>query len=820
MSSPLPTRPSQGGAPLAPFDPTMAAAHGGYPPAMAPDEGGLDLRVLWAIFRRYWWLIGGCVALAGVAGWMLTDRMTPVYEATASLRIAESEAGVPGLEILKDLRGQGSEVNTEMEVLKSRALADSVVERLALRFMMTEPRRVPRSAIASWIALAPQADTGKFEITSSNGTFTVVGPRGRKTTGRVGDTLRVGGVDLVLTKRATSYPKLAFSLAAPGPATLAFQDRLRVGRPSREANILAIRFRHSDPELAEQAPNALLSVFLDQRVGSRRTGARSTVSFLRAQLDTLSAELKTAEDSLKAFRESANVVSLETQAQVSVGKLAELKAERDEVSAELSAIDQVLTQTLNAPMDSAGGSPYRRLLAFPTLLRNQTVSTLLASLSQLEGQRATLLVRRTARDPEVITLSGQINGVEAQIRALVGTYTDGLRAQVTAYDKTLAQSGSQLNAIPAKEVQLARLMRSTTVLGELSTLLQTRLKEAEIAQAVEDPSAQIVDRAVQPQWPVSPRRSLNLALALLLGLMLSLGIVVAREMLDTKVHSREDLQKIAMVPVLGVIPHFAQERPTTTGRLRRRSATALEAQAAGGEIATTSLVAAADPSSTVLEAYRALRTSLAFALAEHPPKIVVVTSPTPGDGKSTSTANLAASLAQQKLRVLVIDADMRRGALHRTLGGVRQPGLSEILTGRADFAAVVQPLSFGGVGRIDLISTGTVPPNPAELLSSHRLSDLLEAAEPLYDTILIDSPPVNNVADALVLVPHADGVLLVARGNKTERGAIRYAMEQLGTVRAKVMGTVLNDFDTRRAEAYGGYYRYYAGSGYAPVAEE
>lgn len=810
MSSvPAPFQP--GGPAPTPYDPTYATPPG-YPPP--PDEEGIDLRMVWAILRRHWYIIVACVALAGVAGWFVTDRMTPVYEANASLRINEQEAAVPGLEVLKDLRGQGSEVNTEMQVLRSRSLAQLVADRLQLRLGVEEPRRAARSGLVAFAALDPRLDTGRIIITTAAGRFSATSPDGARASGAPGDTLRLGGTLLVLTRAAASHPRIVLTISAANAATSGYMDAMHVDRPSRDANIITLRYRHSDPALAEQGPNELLALFLEKRVNVRRTGARSTVSFLRAQLDTLGGELRIAEDSLKNFREANQVVSLQEQAAVSVGKLAELKAERDAVNAELTAIDALLRQS-STTADSVGTGRYRKLLAFPTLLRNQTVSTLLASLTTLETERGRLLTRRRMTDPDVAALTGQIESIETQVASLVGTYSEGLRQQVSAYDKTLGQSASQLNTIPAKEVQLARLMRSTSVLTELSTLLQTRLKEAEIAQAVEEPSAQVVDSAARPEYPVSPRRGLNLALSLMLGMVLALGVVFGKELLDTKVHARDDLQRAAPVPVLGVIPHFQMERPRVGGRLRRSTVGAPD----GGEVASTALVAASHPASTVLEAYRALRTNLAFALAEHPPKIVVITSPTPGDGKSTTTANLAAALAQQKLKVLVIDADMRRGALHRTLGGVRAPGLSEILTGRADAASVIQQLSFGGIGRIDMISTGTVPPNPAELLSSPRLHDLLEAAEPLYDTILVDSPPVNNVADALVLAPHSDGVLLVARGNKTERGALRFAMEQLTAVRAKVMGTILNDFDVRRAEAYGGYYRYYYGSGYEATPE-
>ena len=784
-------------------------APSGYP--MPPQQEGIDLRRIWGIFRRYWMLIVLVTGLAGAGGWFLTDYLTPIYEARATLRINDRESGVAGLDMLNELRGQGSEVNTELQVLQSRQLAQSITEQLALRVTVREPRRMPRSTLFSHVAVDPAVDSSSITITITDDRVTATDGR-RQVTGHVGDTLQLHGIRFALTGAAIRQPVIRLSVRPLTAATTATIDALHVDRPSRDANILAIRFQHSDPHVAEQVPNLLLETFLLRRAGTRRTGATSTVAFLGAQLDTLSEELRLAEDSLRIFREKNEVVALQDQASVSVGKLAELQAERDAASSELAAVDTLMNRVVGAAGTPAGS--FRRLLAFPTLLRNNTASTLLTTLTTLETERGRLLATRTMKDPDVMALTEQITGLETQVRTLVSTYADGLRQQVAAFDRTLVQSGRALNSIPAKEVSLARLMRNTSVLSELSTLLQTKLKEAQIAQAVDDPSALIVDHAAFPEHPVSPRRLVNVGIALILGLMLGLGAVFVRELFDTRIHSREDLQRMAPVPVLGVIPHFRPDRAAIGGR-RRAAAPSPE----GGAIAATSLVALANPGGVVLEAYRALRTNLAFALAEQPPKVVVVTSPTPGDGKSTTTANLAASLAQQKLRVLVIDADMRRGALHRTLGGVRGPGLSELLTGRADVAGVLQSLSFGAIGRIDLISTGTVPPNPAELLASPRLIDLLEALEPQYDTILIDSPPVTNVSDAMILAPHADGLLLVARGNKTERGAVRFAMEQLGTVRAKVMGTILNDFDIGRAEAYGGYYRYYGGAGYSSVSE-
>ncbi len=785
----------------------------GYPQAAEPE--GLNIWAVIGVMKRRWYVILLSMILAGAGGWLITGWMTPVYESSATLRINDRESGVASLDMLNQLSGQGSEVNTEMEVLKSRQLADSVAQELQLRLTVREPRQSPRSALLSFIDVSASADTGEIMVTTT-GSRLALQHGTHRIEAAVGDTVSLDGVRLAFTAAALRQPQIVLGVHPFAAATSYLVSSLKITRPSREANIISVRYHHSDPQLVEAVPNRLLEIFLVRRAGTRKSGATSTVAFLQNQLDTLSEELRLAEDTLRAFRESNKVVSLEQQASVSVGKLAELKAERDATASELAAIDTLLTKVTATASNTGSSSDFRRLLAFPTLLRNNTASTLLTSLTTLESERGRLLATRTMKDPDVIVLSEQISGLESQVRTLVNTYADGLRQQVAAYDRTLSESGAQLNTIPAKEVALARMVRNTTVLGDLSTLLQTKLKEAQISEAVNDPSAQVVDRAIRPERPVSPRKGLNLAIATMLGMIIGLAGIFGKELLDTKVHSREDLQKVAPVPVLGVIPHFRQERRRAVGRLRRTPLPAPN----GGAIAATSLAALENPNGTVLEAYRSLRTNLAFALADHPPKVIVITSPTPSDGKSTTTANLAASLAQQKLRVLVVDADMRRGALHRTLGGVRGPGLSEILTGRSTVAHVVQPLSFGPIGRIDLISTGTVPPNPAELLASPRLVDFLESVEGSYDTILIDSPPVANVSDALIIAPHADGLLLVARGNKTERGAIRFAMEQLNNVRAKVMGTVLNDFDIGRAEAYGGKYSYYGGAGYGSVADD
>lgn len=798
---------------LAPIAPAPVPA----PYVPGRDEDELDVRASFGVLRRRWRLVLGCFVMAVAIAWFITSRTTPVYQALATLRIAEEESAVPGLDVLKKLGGGETEVSTEMEVLRSRALAQNVVERLALRLVVAEPARLRRSRIAAsvevtdaapagWYRFTKQAD-GTFRITRRDSAFTIVPHRADEPvigTATVDREVRLPGVSLRLTKDASAHEELVLRVMSRNGAVDALEKNLSVSRPNRDANIINVRYRGTDPEIVQEVTNALVRSFIDQRVQLRKSGARSTVGFLRSQLDTLSRQLHGVEDSLRAFREAEQIVSLEADAGSQVQRLAELQAQRNEVEGERAALERLVAEVRAAAPVVGQPSRYRQLLAFPTLFRNQAASALLSSLITLDNERSALLLRRTPKDPDVLALSGMIADVEAQVQSVVLTYLGGLRQQVTSIDSSLAGFGQRLEKIPAKEVHYARLQRSSQVLSDIYTLLQTRLKESEIAQAVEDPSAQVVDKAFLPELPVAPRKGLNLFLAAFFGLGIGLACAFGREWFDTAIHSREDVEAATGAPVLGLVPHIMDARMKY--RFGRRLVPAVQPRAAGVSVA---LIAGRDPYGVASEAYRTLRTNLVFVNPDRPPKTILVTSPAPADGKSTIVSNLAAILAQQGLKVLAIDVDMRRGTLHRLFGGVREPGLSNLLIGRGTLEEAIQDIDMGDGGRLHLIGTGTPPPNPADLLGSNRLRQLLDRLAPRYDVILLDCPPINLVTDAAVAGTQVDGVLLVARAGKTQREELAFSMEQLRKVRVTALGTVLNDFDFKRDASYGGdYYGY------------
>ena len=508
-------------------------------------------------------------------------------------------------------------------------------------------------------------------------------------------------------------------------------------------------------------------------------------------------------------------MSLQAEADAQVTQMASLLAQRNVIEAERDALQTLVSQIDQEAeqADPSDPSPYTKLISFPTIFPNAAASELLRGLNVAVSERSLLLQRRLMEDPDVVNLTTRIQGIEQQLRNTVVTYLQGLVNQVVGFDDMLDQFGADLERIPETQVQLARLRRETTVLEQVYTTLRNRLQEALILEAVDDASVRVVDLAILPPEPVKPRTLLNLLLGVLAGGMLGVGIAFTREYLDETVHTREDVQNsTGDAPILGMIPRIRQ------AGLNGKNGKAVKSPIGGtGELGAR-LVAGRDPRNPVSEAYRSLRTNLTFSNPDKPPKTIVFTSPLPQDGKSTSAANLAITLAQQGIRTLLVDADLRRGVLNSVFGVDREPGLTDVLAGTADAGDAIQEIDLLESGKMDFMPCGAYPPNPAEILGSQRMKTLLEALDDQYDLVLIDSAPLTVVTDAAVLGTKVDGVVLVARANVTEKGALTYAVEQLNNVNARILGSILNDVDYRRDSRYysgygkyGYYHNYYYG---------
>ncbi len=786
-------------------------------PNVAHPDDPIHLRDTWNLLIRNWLVISASLILCVGASVAYTLYVVPVYESVTTIQIEEEQSNIPVLDILQTI-SKGSQVETEMEVVRSRTLTEGVVDSLGLQVQLEAPRGVARALLLGAIYVERWAPEGLYVLDRQpDGSYSITEQetQARVGTASVGAAAAVPGATFTLRDPAIEHEQIIIDVAPFELAVQNLRHTLAVVRPNREAAIITVRYESTDTQLVHQIPNALASRYISDGRLVRKAEATSTVTFLEDQIDTLSIQLRQSEEALTGFREVEQVVSLQAEADAQVTNMSRLQADRNQIEAERDALQTMVAAVdLEAALaDPADPSPYTKLISFPTLFRNQAASEMLRSLNAAVNERSGLLQRRTLQDPDVMNMTGRIQDIETQLRNTAITYLQGLENQVDGYDAMLEQFGADLERIPETEVQLMRLEREKNVLEEIYTLLQQRLQEARILEAVQDVSVRVVDLAILPPEPVTPRKALNLLLGLILGGIFGVGIAFTREYMDETVHTREDIQAATGgAPILGMIPRIRQ-----AGLNGKSSTSAMSTIGGVGELGAR-LVAGRDPRNPVSEAYRSLRTNLTFSNPDKPPKIIVFTSPLPQDGKSTTAANLAITLTQQGIKTLLIDADLRRGLLHGVFGVNRDPGLTNVLAGGAAISEAIQEIDLQESGKLNFMSSGPYPPNPAEILGSQRMKSLLEALDERYDLVLIDSAPLTVVTDAAVLGTKADGVVLVARANVTEKGALTYAAEQLLNVRAPILGCVLNDVDYRRDSRYystygkyGYYHHYYYG---------
>ncbi len=768
----------------------------GYPPE---EEVGLD--EIWSVLkRRKGWIVGAFVLVLGLAA-AYTWMKTPVWQADTTLRIEEQSQGGssnPTQALLLGF-GQGGQVETEMRVAKTRPILAAVVRDRNLVFSLDAPAGTPRSELFGTLA---------FDSTTPDATYALQrqGPdrwRLQETTDRqpgdppllapvtfaAGDTVRVHGgaftllPDSLMAGGGTPPGQIDVHTRPFEAAVGGLESSVDVSRPDPDANLIRISYQGTDRVLVRDIPNDLAGAFVQRRRAVMKTQARSTVAFLTDQQARLEGQLRAAEDSLQLFREKAQVVAPDAQAQSDVQHLADLQAQRAQLAAERDALDSLLTSIQRS---GGGSAAYRRLAAFPSFLQNKGIQNILQSLTQAQQEKTAMRTRRTEDYPDVVALTRQIGGLQDQLGEMGKDYLSSLDAQIASLDGVLGKFGAQLKKVPATEVQYARLKRRTDLLGNIDQTVQQNLQEARIQEAVEDPSVRVVESAVLPDEPIAPKPMRNLALGGFLGLLLGVGLAFVREYSDRTLHADDDVEALVGAPVLARVPPVA----AVAGRRARRA---------------DGLVAAQAGRSLPAEAFRALRTNVRYTRAGEGTREILVTSPGARDGKSLTAANLAVTLAQQGTRTLLIDADLRKAVQHLTFGVDREPGLSECLVDGIPVRRVVRATDVEG---LDLLPAGAPPPNPAELLGSDKMERLLAEVRDAYGAIVVDSPPALVVTDAAVLAPQLEGTLVVVRAEQTVTEAAEAVVEQLRRVGAEVLGVVFNDAE---AEGKYGYYPAYYG---------
>ena len=762
-------------------------------------QAALSLHSLVAAARRQIWWLAGTAGLVVLFTLVFTLRQRPVYEAQATLRVEQTPTQTNPTDLLTALQAP-STIETETEILRSRSVAEDVVDSLGLRAAVMEPADARRERLFEVLRVTPDAPAGSYVVRRDTAGFTLTAPDARVTRGTFGAPATAAGV--TVEPRRSGPERIELEVGSRSTAAAQLRDALHVTRPQANAAILSVSYQSTDPVLARDVVNAVASSYIALRNAFQKQQARAAVDFLNQQVAAIGAELAQAETALEQFRRTHFVIDPDAQASAQVSRLADLQAKREELRGQRSQLRDLLARA-RRPADSAGS--WADFVGAPALITSPAMSGIVQQLSTVEADRARLLSWRTAKDPDLEADNRTIATLRTRLADLVQSQLAGLDDAQRSADSTLARFDTTLQRVPEVQLQYARLRRQVDLDTQLYTLLQTRLKESEISEAMEVANIQVVDPAIVPRTPVGPRRMMNLLFGGAGGLLLGLLVTLVREGADTRVRSREEVVRLTNLPLLASIPRIA----APNGRRRHH---------APAEQIETRLVIRHSPRSPAAEAYRALRTNVAFAATqrERPVKTMVVTSPEPRDGKSTTAVNFATTLAEQGHRVLLIAADLRRPVLHTVLHQDRAPGMAEVLNGTAPLEAAVHaiPLPAHATGRLDFMGAGKSIPNPAEQLGAPETQHLLAGLAERYDAVVLDTPPLSVVTDAAVLGRMADGVILVARMGSTHTESLKRAVEELDGIGVRVVGTVLTDVhhtEDRYGYRYGydQYYYYY-----------
>lgn len=773
------------------------------PVPLEPNQP-LDLRRGWATIARSAWIIVACVGLAVAAGVVAARRAEPIYESAVTVRIEDPQSGVSQNYFGPDYQ---QILATSTEIITSRNLALEVVDSLGLRLGVAQPVRTPRSRLVAAAIVQDSAPDVELRLTRATGGYEVRLLPADSVLGIVPDTgwMHLPGVSLRLTPEGRQVERMTFVLLPRLVVANAMRAALEVRQTNPDANVLRISFRGTDPELTRDIPNVVAHRFVRRKMDLERVSARSTVSYLELQLSSLNEQLFDAEAQIREYLLTQGITTPTDQAAYFFTEINNLK----DAAASLRRIREQLLGAFEGPagMDSAT----RRRALLERILSTEAFSDARIAESEvqrLEGlvdERAQLLTRRMPTDPDVQALDRRIDAVQDVIEERARRFLGSVTAQVTVIEDRIAALEQARKRIPEQQLAFDRLERNRRVLEDLSMMVQSRLKEAEITAAVQDSTAQVLDEAAGAPARIGSSRSLTFVIAVLAGLAVGLSVAFLREWLDTTVRTETELANLVGVAVVGIIPNLQQQARSGAYRLGPPAA------AQAGTAPARLPVAGRDQHTPAAEAYRSLRTNLNYLTPPKPPRVIVVTSALPGDGKTTTAVNLAVTLAHQGQRVILIDAETRRGTVHDVFGIPPAPGFFDLMYGQASPGECIRRVTLeGGAGTIDVLPLGSAPSvNPADLLVAQRLQPLFDRLRSQYDYVLLDTPPLNLFTDAALIGAQADALLLVARADRTERDELRFAVAQLRNVQVTLAGAVLNDVEYRRGSRYRAGYGYY-----------
>ena len=728
------------------------------------------IREYLSIILRGKWIILSAIVVGTSVALFLTQKAERVYETSAIILIKTNTDGTKNLPFI-DITGT-SKITNELGVLKSRLMAQKVAETLVKNPYMN----VQKDKIIPMALVNPQDEYSK---------------------------------ELVSADRLAGRIRGAMSFT-----------------PERESDMIRIGARSTEPREAAILANAYAEAYLEENQNTSRARSRALREFLEAQVKEQQVSLTRVEDSLRHHMEATGIVSMDEESNKIVQQMSQLEATIHALDLDINTLQQKLqsyqkefpqqeadvTRALSQSNDlyirdlkeQVGKLEAQRdLIAIqndPTVLGEELYNR---KIKEIDDQIARLRKQLQSRSEDMVktlSLDGRGEGQTdpmGYLRQLKQSIVDTrlqleiMASKRLALDKLIEETEQKFRRIPKQSIEFAELQRARASREKLYLLVESKFNEAVITEKSEFGYVNIVDRAMVPGAPVSPNRQRNLLLGFLLGCVLGVGITIVRDAVDVRVLTPEGLRKQGYFTLTEIAPMDPELR-----RMRSDGRLPPEAQRFDEHVRLVFY-----PMSFLAESFRRLRTSILHALMEKDGCAILVCSPNPEEGKSTVACNLAISLTETQRRVLLLDADLRRPAIHSYFGLVPRPGLTDLLSGKSTLEGVVYK---DVVENLDIICHGSMPENPSRVLSSQDMSDFIAQMKSGYSWVIIDTAPILILNDAAAIASKVEGIVLVASSGSTRLAALERSVEFLTEAGGSVLGVALNRFDARKV--YGRFY--------------
>jgi capsular exopolysaccharide synthesis family protein len=706
------------------------------------------------ILRKHQWLILSFMLSVVTIVSIATFRMRPVYVATARIEIDRENSNIlpfQGTDTYDLMADSDAYIETQAKILTSETLALQTIRNSGL--------------------------SSRPEYSSPNG------PSEALATGSLANQRRP--------------PELG-----------AFLGSLSVKRVPN-SRLMDVSFESIDPQLAARIVNAHLETYVQRNFQSQYDSTTRATTWLRDQLDELKIRVQKSEDARISYERQNQIWTLDDKQNMTTQRFADANRQLTDAQAERVKKQAIFEFAKSGNLD-----------AVPQIQSNPALAEFQRKRSETMSDYRDALAQFGPNFPKVQRLQAQVKDLDANIQKEKQNIVDSLEseyreavAREMMLGKALDQQKQEVNEMAGKMVEYNILKREAEANKTLYDGLLTKLREAGVSAGLRSSNIRIVDPAMVPSTPARPAKTRNVILSFIVGLVGGIGLALLREYLDNTVKTPDDIETLARLPSLAVVPQFGASNGNGHGGKRPKLLSGLTSN---GHDKRMELVAEHLPKSQVSEAFRALRTSLLLSRADHPPQVILVTSALPREGKTTAAANLAVTLAQLGDKTVVVDADLRKPGIGRLLNmsGGNYAGLSSYLAGASSLDLVTVP--HPTIPNLMAIPTGPLPPNPADLLSSHKLAEAIAELRKRFKFIVIDSPPVMAATDAVILSVQTDGVLLVVRSGETPKEAFTRTRDLLISVKCNILGVVLNAVDASAPDYYYSY-RYYPYSyGYGP----